>query len=116
MSGLFLFAGDNYYPRGGIADLVFCFEGATLSDVSDEAIAAALISWIRGRLPPRCPDWAHLAAITSGSLHVVRKWAVASDALRWSDGRRTADSAFVEYQPYPDDDEMYCLRLTPLPL
>jgi hypothetical protein len=54
----FLFAGDDYYPSGGMYDFRGAFE--TL-----DAAKAAL---------PECRDWAHVATLADGKLSIVAEW------------------------------------------
>jgi len=60
-----LFAGDEYYPCGGIDDLV-----SVIESVSDaEALKAA-----QANVESRRPEWAHLCRVESGQAVTVCEW------------------------------------------
>ena len=61
----FLFAGDNYYPVGGMEDLVGTFP--TIEAAREAAEAGEFIRTDYGRKY----DWYHIATIRDGQLVVV---------------------------------------------
>jgi hypothetical protein len=61
----FLFAGDNYYPVGGMEDLVGTFSTIDEARVEAEAGETIYAEYVRKY------DWWHIATIRNGQLVVV---------------------------------------------
>jgi hypothetical protein len=61
----FLFAGENYYPTGGMDDLV-----GTFATIEDARKAAEYPTVAGHRYVPRY-DWYHIATVIDGKLVVV---------------------------------------------